>query len=122
MNVMKSVVVRASLVMKVSKKMTYRTVEEYLNEEFRKPIKHYLKNTPKKTQEKVMEVVDYLCDKYRQAGGTAKYLEENGTVGDYLEWQAFMDEKGYLRPINYDSLDDVFSEEEMETMLGEEDA
>lgn len=32
--------------------MLYSTVSEYLNEEFRKPIKHYIKDCDEKTQKK----------------------------------------------------------------------
>ncbi len=69
--------------------MTYESVEEYLNEEFHKPIKHYLKDTPKKTQEKVMQVVDYLCDKYRFAlinGDERSYIcVPNGFFENFVE-------------------------------------
>lgn len=112
--------------------MTYESVEEYLNEEFRKPIKHYLKGVSQKKQKQVMEVVDYLCDKYREAGGTAMFYEEklkastdhsaSESLDNFMEWRIFMDKKGYLKPLNYDELEDVHSEDEMEVMLGEEDA
>lgn len=111
-------------------KMNYETVEQYLNEEFRKPIKHYLKNTPKKTQKKVMQVVDHLCDKYRETGGTAMFYEEklkastdhsaSESLDNFMEWRIFMDKKGYLKPIDYDALDDAISEDEMKVMMGEE--
>lgn len=105
--------------------MTYETVEEYLNEEFRKPIKYYLKDTPKETQKNVMQVVDYLCDKYRQSSGTSKYFEE--LIGEidfevFDAWQDYMEEKGYLKSCNYDELEDITFQEEMKIMLGEEDA
>lgn len=101
--------------------MTYKTIEEYLNEEFRKPIKYYLKDTPKNTQCEVMQIVDYLCDNFRRLNGTAKYAEEHCAV-DFVEWEEYMNEKGYLEPCDYDALEDVISEEEMKVMLGEENA
>jgi enolase len=103
--------------------MYYSDVQTYLNEEFRKPIKYYLKDTPKKTQEKVMQVVDCLCDKYRQVGGTSKYFEELMGEIDFETfdaWTDYMEEKGYLKPIDYDALRPIYSDEEVEDMLSEE--
>lgn len=44
--------------------MYYENVETYLNEEVRKPIKYYLKDVLPDKQENIMELVDYLCDRY----------------------------------------------------------
>ena len=107
--------------------MNYESVEEYLNEEFRKPIKHYLKGVSQKKQKQVMEVVDYLCDKYREANGTALFYEDQYPQQMpykqrmFQEWREFMHKNGYLEPVNYDELDDVISEDEMEVMMGEDE-
>ena len=51
--------------------MYYENVQTYLNEEFRKPIKCYLKDMPSDVKKNIMHVVDYLCDQYREVNGTA---------------------------------------------------
>ena len=110
--------------------MYYSDVQTYLNEEFRKPIKHYLKGVSQKKQEQVMEVVDYLCDQYREMNGTAKFYEAklkantehnaSDSLDDFMGWRLFMNKKGYLKPIDYDTLEPIYSDEEVEDMLSEE--
>lgn len=99
--------------------MYYDNVEIYLNEEVRRPIKHYLEGADEKTAKKVMNVVDYLCDKYREANGTAVFYGY-GTVfkhSTYKEWQEFMLEKGYLNPIDYDELESPYTDEELKVLM-----
>ena len=60
--------------------MYYSDVQTHLNEEFRKPIKHYLKGVSQKKQKQVMEVVDYLCDKYRFSEGNFSYPLQSGAL------------------------------------------
>ena len=100
--------------------MVYKNVETYLNEEVRKPIKYYLKDVSPDKQENIMELVDYLCDRYRETNGTCLFYESKLPHDDerFKEWQQFMNEKGYLAPIDYDELEDVFTEEEFEARLG----
>lgn len=100
--------------------MHYENVETYLNEEVRKPIKYYLKDVSPDKQEDIMELVDYLCDKYRETNATCLFYESKLPHDDkrFKEWQQFMEEKGYIRPIDYDELEDVFTEEELEVRLG----
>lgn len=99
--------------------MYYKNAETYLNEEVRRPIKHYLEGVDEKIVKNVMNVVDYLCDKYREANGTATFYEL-GTVLNhetYKEWQEFMLEKGYLLPMNYDELESPYTDEELEILM-----
>lgn len=101
--------------------MVYKNVETYLNEEVRKPIKYYLKDVSPDKQEDIMATVDYLCNRYRETNGTCLFYESKlPPHGNELfkEWQQFMNEKGYLAPIDYDELEGVFTEEELEARLG----
>jgi hypothetical protein len=110
--------------------MYYSDAQTYLNEEFRKPIKYYLKGVSQKKQKQVMEVVDYLCDKYREINGTANFYEAklkastdhnaSDSLDDFFEWRLFMDKNGYLEPIDYDAVNPIYSDEEVENMLSEE--
>ena len=97
------------------KNMYYENVQTYLNEEFRKPIKYYLKDMPSDVKKNIMHVVDYLCDQYREVNGTALFFEKKSThtVEEFKEWRNFMVGKGHSLPCDYDSLDDVFSESEV---------
>ncbi len=103
--------------------MNYRTVEEYLNEEVRRPIKYFLKDAPEETKSKVMSVVDWFCDRYREAAGTNKFYERNKTETspvEFHEWGRYMNEQGYLKPLDYDAIPFVFTNEEFLEMLDEE--
>ncbi len=104
--------------------MYYSNIETYLNEEVRKPIKHYLEDVPQSKQENIMRIVDYLCDRLRQSNGTCLFYEEKFLEGDnqiiFKEWQQYMEEKGYTKPIDYDQLTDIYTNEEIEDMLANE--
>lgn len=101
--------------------MYYKNVETYLNEEVRRPIKYYLRGVDKKTAGKIMDVVDYLCDKYREANGTGLWYEKKAKFepGDLRNYIRFMTKHGYLKPVDYDKLESPFTEEEMIFLFNE---
>lgn len=110
--------------------MYYKNAETYLNEEFRKPIKCYLRGVDKKTVKKVMGVVDYLCDKYREVNGTALWYEEMAdcNTSDSRSYKSFlrsymnfMRKRGYLNPVDYDKLESPYTEEELAFLLDDDD-
>ena len=103
--------------------MYYKNAETYLNEEFRKPIKCYLRGVDKKTVRKVMNVVDYLCDKYREVNGIGLWYESEVEFkpSDFRNYKRFMREHGYLRPVDYDKLESPFTKEELMYLFDDED-
>lgn len=92
--------------------MLYQNVETYLNEEVRKPIKALLKGDAE-TRKDVMQVVDYLCDKYREMNGLALFYENHleNEKGLFREWLEYATEKEIYHSCDYDSLADPFEKE-----------
>lgn len=101
----------------------YPNAETYLNEEIRRPIKYYLKGVDEKTVKKVMSYVDYLCDKYREMNFGAKFYEDTGLVDvtkiSVLDYSNYIET--HVKPVDYDSLDHKWTDEEMEIMLSDMD-
>ena len=99
--------------------MVYKNAETYLNEEFRKPILEELKGVDEEKVAKTMEIVDYLCDKYREVNGSAMFFNKKveNTPELFKEYTKFMCDNGYFRPIDYNSLED---EEFYDEVLEEE--
>lgn len=94
--------------------MLYENVVIYLNEEVRKPIKSLLKHSDKKTQKEVMEIVDYLCDKYRETNGLAAFYEEqlDQEKEMFKKWLDYASKNGLYRQCDYDAMTSPFSWEE----------
>lgn len=103
--------------------MVYSSAEEYLNEQIRRPIKRYLKGVDEKTVKHVMKYVDFLCDKYREMNLCAKYYEDEGLVDvKQLSAKKIAEYLGKnLKQVDYDSLENCLSDEELEYMLDDED-
>lgn len=81
----------------------------WLNEEIRKPIKKLLKGH--RTEKRVMEYVDYLCEEYRKMEFYLKYYEENTDFKfNPREFMEYMGEN--YEPVDYDFLDDFLDEED----------
>ena len=98
--------------------MLYENIQTYLNEEVRRPIKYYLRNVDEKTLKKVMSYVDYLCDKYREMNGIAKFYENKlEKIESFHEMMKFQEKEGYWNPIDYDKLKSPYTDEELELML-----
>ena len=98
--------------------MLYENIQTYLNEEVRRPIKHYLRNVDEKTVKKVMSYVDYLCDKYREMNEIAKFCENKlEKIESFHEYMKFEDEQGFHNHIDYDKLESPYTDEELELML-----
>lgn len=88
---------------------TYNNVETYLNEEVRRPIKTLLKDSDKLNR--VMEVVDYLCEKYRELNCFANFCESKNKN---MSFQEYMDYKQKnMKDIDYDKLDSPCTDEEI---------
>lgn len=100
--------------------MIYKNAETYLNEQIRKPIKNELKGVDDKKVAKVMEIVDFLCDKYREMNATALFYDKKIDYSPELfkEYQKFMKENGYYKSVDYDSLENE-EEEFFDEVLGE---
>ena len=82
--------------------MIYKNEIDYLNEEIRKPIRKLLKGYM--VENEVMEIVDYLCDKYREVEGCCKYYEkELSKPINTREFIDFIENNNYGRPIDYDN-------------------
>lgn len=93
--------------------MFYQDCETYLNEDYRKPIKYLLRNVDKKTLNKVMELVDGLCDKYRLANGMASFYERKVDVNAcYKEWLQYIDDHGLMNGEDYEAIESPFTPEE----------
>ena len=81
----------------------------WLNEEIRKPIKKLLKGH--RTEKRVMEYVDYLCEEYRKMEFYLKYYEENTDFKFNLrEIMEYMEEN--YEPVDYEFLNEFFGEED----------
>lgn len=78
----------------------------WLNEEIRKPIKKLLKGH--RTEKRVMEYVDYLCEKYREMECYLKYCEEQDFKFKPREFTEYMLEN--YEPVDYDLLDEFLDE------------
>lgn len=93
--------------------MVYYSVEDYLNTEHRKPIKHYIEKGNKK---KAMECVDYLLDKYRETLAMSKFVEEK--IGKSYPKYSAIEMVSYVadkcKPINWDTMKTVFNSEDEE--------
>ena len=89
--------------------MIYANVETYLNEEVRRPIKYLLKDSDK--LDDVMEVVDYLCEKYRELNCFANFCESKNKNMNFREYMNYKFEN--MKLVDYDALDRVFSDEEL---------
>lgn len=95
----------------------YPNVETYLNEEVRRPIKHYLNGVDEYKSKKVMEFVDYLCDKYRELNAAGKLYEDFDMI-DKSKYPTVPEIACYIaekaKPIDYDNLDCPYTDEELE--------
>lgn len=84
--------------------MWYPSIEKYLNEEFRIPIKEAMEEGNFK---EAMEFVDYLCDKYREMNFSIKYYEDKNMIDEskfkIRDFMAYIAKKA--PPVDYDKLD-----------------
>ena len=78
----------------------------WLNEEIRKPIKKLLKGH--RTEKRVMEYVDYLCEKYREMECYLKFCEEQDFKFKPREFMDYMEEN--YEPVDYEFLNEFLDE------------
>ena len=86
--------------------MVYPNSGVWLNEEVRKPIRKLLKGH--RTEKRVMEYVDWLCEEYRKMECLLKYYEEQDVHTDAREIVQYMSEN--YEPVDYDLLNEFLDE------------
>lgn len=91
--------------------MVYKDVETYLNEEFRKPMKHLLEGVDEEKVNEIMNVVDFMCNRYREMNSCAKFyeskLDKTPNFKEFLEYQ-----NKHNKYVDYDKLPSPFEGEE----------